>query len=89
LIEFNYLPPETFTLKLIHDRNNNGKWDTGDYLEHLQPEEVLFNPGSITIRSNFDMEVNWEIQAPDKPVEANPSGEVIPENSPNGEELPD
>ncbi len=76
LIEFNYLSPEIFTLKLIHDRNDNGVWDTGDYLEHLQPEEVLFHPGSITIRSNFDMEVNWEIQAGDKSEDLNPSKEL-------------
>jgi len=84
LIEFNYLPPETFTLKLIHDNNNNGEWDTGDYLEHLQPEEVLLHPGSISVRSNFDMEVNWEIQVVDKSEKPNPSGEEI-----SGEGLPE
>jgi hypothetical protein len=62
LVEFSYLPPETFTLKLIHDLNGNGKWDTGDYLKHLQPEAVEFYPGSVNIRSNFDVEVSWEIR---------------------------
>ena len=61
LIEFDYMPPSTFTLKLIHDRNANGKWDTGEYLEHRQPEGVEFYPEKIGIRSNFDMEVNWEL----------------------------
>jgi hypothetical protein len=63
LVEFDHLPPETFTLKLIHDRNDNGQWDSGDYLEHRQPEAVEFHTGSFTLRSNFDLEVNWEIGA--------------------------
>jgi uncharacterized protein (DUF2141 family) len=63
LYEFDYMPPSSFTLKLIHDSNSNGKWDTGEYLEHLQPESVQFHPEKINIRSNFDMEVNWDINA--------------------------
>jgi uncharacterized protein (DUF2141 family) len=56
-----YLPPATYTLKLIHDRNGNDKWDTGDYLAHRQPEAVAFYPASITIRSNFDVELTWDL----------------------------
>ncbi len=67
LVEFDYMPPSSFTLKLIHDRNGNGKWDTGDYLEHSQPEAVEFRPGEIKIRSNFDMELNWELEVPEEP----------------------
>lgn len=64
-IELPYMQPTNFTLKLIHDRNANGKWDTGDYLEHRQPEAVEFRPGTISIRSNFDMEISWDLKDPD------------------------
>ncbi len=67
LVEFRHVPPSTFTLKLIHDANANGKWDTGEYLEHRQPEAVEFYPEAISVRSNFDMEVNWELKVPDLP----------------------
>jgi hypothetical protein len=66
LVELPYMPPSTFTLKLIHDRNGNGKWDTGDYLEHRQPEAVEFNPAAITVRSNFDVELKWDLEVPEK-----------------------
>ena len=68
LLDFEYMIPGEYTLKLIHDRNANGKWDTGKYLEHLQPEMVEFNPGKVSLRSNFDMEVNWEIRMQDPSV---------------------
>jgi len=70
IIEFDQMEPEVSILKLIHDRNGNGKWDTGDYLEHEQPESVEFRPGKLNLRSNFDMEVNWEIGVPGKPKTA-------------------
>ncbi len=63
LIEFDYMEPASFTLKVIHDNNENGKWDTGKYLEGIQPESVSYHPGSITLRSNFDMEINWNLKA--------------------------
>jgi hypothetical protein len=65
---FDYMNPETFTLKLIHDRNENGMWDTGDYLERRQPEAVEFYSEPISIRSNFDMEVNWDLSQEDDDV---------------------
>lgn len=67
LIEFPYLGPAGFTLKIVHDDNGNGKWDTGSYLEGIQPERVSFHPGTITIRSNFDMEINWNLREGDDP----------------------
>ena len=65
LTELPNLPPGTYSLKIIRDRNANGKWDTGDYLGHLQPESVAFYPGSITIRSNFDLEISWDLEDSD------------------------
>ncbi len=68
LIEFPFLAPVGFTLKLIHDDNGNGKWDTGSYLEGIQPERVSFHPGTISIRSNFDMEINWDLKEGEDPI---------------------
>jgi hypothetical protein len=52
-----FLDPQEYTIKFIHDRNGNGKWDTGDYLEKIQPEDVEFLPSRITVRSNWDHDV--------------------------------
>ena len=66
LIEFPFLEPAGFTLKVVHDDNGNGKWDTGSYLEGIQPESVSFHPGTISIRSNFDLEINWNLKEGDR-----------------------
>ena len=65
LIEIPFLGPAGFTLKVVHDDNGNGKWDTGSYLEGIQPESVSYHPGTITVRSNFDMEINWNLKEGD------------------------
>jgi hypothetical protein len=60
-LEFQYLEPATYKLKLIRDYNGNGKWDTGIYLDGLQPDMVTFNKESIALRANFHYEVNWDL----------------------------
>jgi hypothetical protein len=66
LVEFPFLEPAGFTLKVVHDDNGNGQWDTGTYLEGIQPEDVIYLPGTISIRSNFDMEINWNLKEGDQ-----------------------
>ncbi|MCX6252477.1 MAG: Ig-like domain-containing protein [Bacteroidetes bacterium] len=60
-IEFNYLFPGKYKIKAILDRNNNGRWDSGIYLKHLQPEEVFYFPKIIEVRSNWDVEETWTL----------------------------
>jgi len=55
---FPNLAPDEYAFKFIHDRNKNGKWDTGNYLEKKQPEAVEFLPGTIEVRSNWDHDVS-------------------------------
>jgi hypothetical protein len=54
---FNYLLPNLYRIKLINDENKNGRWDTGNYLKHIQPEKVSFYQEAITVRANWDVEV--------------------------------
>lgn len=61
-VEFNYLKGGKYRLKLILDRNENGKWDTGEYLQKILPEETLLFDEPITIRANWDKEINWKIK---------------------------
>ena len=41
--------------------NKNGKWDTGNYLQKIQPEKVIYYDGSINIRSNWDLDLEWKV----------------------------
>jgi uncharacterized protein (DUF2141 family) len=59
---FSNLSPREYTFKFIHDLNENGRWDTGEYLEKRQPEPVEFFPGNIEVRSNWDHDVSVILQ---------------------------
>ena len=52
-ISFNYLIPKKYKIRIIYDTNNNGKWDTGNYLEKKQPEPVQYFPEVQEIRPNW------------------------------------
>ena len=62
LITFSYLIPENYSIKVIHDLNKNGKWDTGNYMDKIQPEPVEFLPKSIKVRSNWDHDVTMMLE---------------------------
>ena len=62
MVVFSYLTPQEYTIKFIHDMNGNGKWDTGDYLKHLQPEPVEFLGTSIMVRSNWEHEESMRLE---------------------------
>ncbi len=59
-IEFPYLKPEKYKIRLIFDLNKNGKWDTGFLADGLQPEKVIYYPKVIKVRSNFEYKENWD-----------------------------
>lgn len=39
-VDFLNLPPGIYSIRIIHDANNNKKYDTGNYLKKIQPERV-------------------------------------------------
>ncbi len=59
---FPFLPPKEYQFKFIHDLNENGKWDTGDYLKKLQPEPVELLPVTVDVRSNWDHDVSVSLE---------------------------
>ncbi len=58
--EFYYLKPEKYYLRLIVDRNDNGKWDTGDYDKDEQAEEVYYYPEAIECKAKWDLTESWD-----------------------------
>ncbi|MDF0707147.1 Ig-like domain-containing protein [Flagellimonas okinawensis] len=56
IFEFNHLNPGKYVIRVVLDENGNGKLDTGNYLEKIQPERVSYYPGVIDVRANWDME---------------------------------
>ena len=53
-INFDAIEPSKYTLRIIYDNNKNKVWDTGSFLEKRQTEEVIYLPGEIDVRPNWD-----------------------------------
>ncbi len=63
---FNYVAPGDIRLRIIEDKNGNGKWDAGDVIAGLQPEraESFFNERGedlFTTKMNWDFEINIDM----------------------------
>ena len=52
-VNFNFLNPGDYYIRLVFDENNNQIWDTGNFLERKQPERVLYYPEPIEVRANW------------------------------------
>jgi len=51
------LSPGSYTVTLIIDENGNQQWDTGDYIEKRQPEQILVYETEIETRANWDVDI--------------------------------
>ena len=52
---FELLSPGKYVVRLIEDINQNREWDTGNYLEKIQPEKVIYYWKEIDLRANWDI----------------------------------
>jgi hypothetical protein len=59
--EFSTVPPAKYLVRIIYDTNGNGKWDTGNYLDKLQPERVVYYPQTIEVRANWELEQTFTL----------------------------
>jgi uncharacterized protein (DUF2141 family) len=55
----NYQPQNVF-IRILIDRNNNGKYDNGDYLKNELPEEYIYIKEGVKIKAGWDVELNIE-----------------------------
>lgn len=53
--EFEFVDPGEYYVRIIYDDNDNGKWDTGNYLKEVQPEEVIYMPKPLDVRQNWEI----------------------------------
>lgn len=69
-LRFDFLHPGKYMFRIIYDLNENKEWDTGNYEEFLQPEQVEYYPNMLEVRSNWEVEYTWEL--PDTITEIRP-----------------
>lgn len=60
---FEYLNPGIYYARIVLDANNNGKWDTGEYAEGRQPEQVYYWNREYEIKEFWEMSEDWNITA--------------------------
>lgn len=54
--------PGEYELRIVSDDNRNGRWDTGKFFgEHRQPEHVRRISRRITVKANWDNEVDIQL----------------------------
>ncbi len=47
--------PGTYRLRIIEDRNTNGRWDAGDFEKYILPERILVSKGTLKLKANFQL----------------------------------
>ncbi len=60
-MQFKYIVPGEYFIRIIHDRNENGNWDTGKFLEQSYPERTLKYPKKQVIKTNWNTEADWRL----------------------------
>ena len=60
-IGFRNLTPGKYGIRVVFDENENGLWDTGNYLQKMQPERISYYPDMIDVRANWEMEQTFVI----------------------------
>lgn len=67
-VEFNFLEPKDYILRVIYDDNKNKKWDSGNYLEKRQAEEVIYYSKVIKdVRANWNDNETFDLSIPYTP----------------------
>ncbi len=54
-IEFQYVNPGEKFLRIIVDKNNNGRWDKGSFKNRIPAEKILFYSDTIKLKENWDI----------------------------------
>ncbi len=56
---FTHVEPGTYTVRVIHDKNENGYWDIGNFITKTKPEPIYYLPGKIKLKANFQLTDLW------------------------------
>ena len=58
---FFYLEPGNYYARAFVDRNGNDLWDTGNYDDDQQPEDVYYYSGEIECKAKWDVTKQWNL----------------------------
>lgn len=59
---FEAIQPNTYQVRLFYDDNKNRIWDSGQFKNKIQPEEMIYFPALIDVRANWDVDQELELK---------------------------
>ena len=54
-IDFDFIDPAKYYIRVIYDENSNGIWDPGNFLAKRQPEKIVYYPSVLDVKSNWSL----------------------------------
>jgi len=60
-VTYKDFPVGKYRMRIIYDRNNNGKWDSGNVKQKIYPEQILLLPNIFTFRPNWEEDVPIDV----------------------------
>jgi len=61
-VTYNYLPQGKYSVRVIVDKNNNQKWDAGNYLQRIQPERIYYFEKKLEVMPNWKIEETFTVK---------------------------
>lgn len=61
-VKFSLLEKGIYRIRAISDLNGDGKWTTGDFDRHRQPEPVNYYPSEIEVKENWELNQTWDLE---------------------------
>ena len=56
ILQIDLYNPGEYDLQILYDRNQNGKWDPGDFKKQLQPELIVPLDRKLNFKANWTLE---------------------------------
>ena len=60
-VKFEDVAPGEYQIRLIIDKNENGRWDPGNYFKNIEPEPVRYYRAADNSTSIKGVKANWEV----------------------------
>lgn len=64
ILKIDLYNPGDYEISVLYDRNNNGKWDPGDFYNHIQPELIIPLDRKLNFKANWDLEPEINLKSP-------------------------
>jgi len=61
-VDFNNIDSGKYFIRIIFDDNKNEKYDSGNFLERIKPEKVIYYPDEIDVRAGWDLVQEFILQ---------------------------